>query len=40
MMHLRSDLATRIGAGLAQVHNAQALELAVHVASSRDAGGS
>ena len=40
LMHLRSDLATRMDAGLAQVQDALALEVAVQVASSRDADSS
>lgn len=34
---LRSDLATRLDAGLAQVQDALAMEVAVHVASLREA---
>ena len=37
LTHLRSDLANRLDAGLAQVQDALALEVAVQVASLRDA---
>ena len=40
LAHLRSDLATRMDAGLAQVQDALALEVAVQVASLRDADNS
>lgn len=37
LAHLRSDLATRLDAGLAQVQDALAMEVAVQVASLREA---